>query len=602
MKKQRRYIEFKGMRMNKTARKSRSADVIIILLCLSGAAISLGLFRNDLFQTINSRNDRKPIGSIFIKDNNVQRRMGDRVLWGRLAVESPVYPGDLIRVAELSSATLEIMDNHIDLNENTLIRVQPSRTKEGPVEIELSQGSMDLSSSGSGITLNVMGKHVRVGPGTVLNAAAGDNGMVVQVSAGSVELIEKSDAGEPAREITAGSQLALDTAGREKKEPAVVVTTPQLNARYLKTGTGLLNVAFAWNRINLGEGETLRLELARNRNFSNVFQVISDLDDKARLDLGKGISYWRLLYNDTVLSGGQITVVDASGPALISPAGDQLFSYQTDLPQLRFQWVGIPGASNYNLEVSGTPDFANLKIERETAATSFIDSNLGPGTWYWRVMPVFPSIYEGSAAYSPAASFRIKQSDIVEIPAWPEPVTVAAQPKEQEETRPPEPVTIPVKVPPIFPPAIPKVVPPAIPPPRPAPPPPLSEPPNRSPPSGYRIGIEELRTKRSIDFTWSAVPGANAYLFTLYPQTATSQRQIIRKTIENGTGWTLDDITTLERGTFIWQVEAVVRDRDGTIRRQGKVGENSFTLDIPTPAQPSVTIEGIEGSEISNDD
>ena len=96
----------------------------MILLCLSGAAVSINLFRNDLFQTINSYDDKKPVGTLYIRDNNVQRRMGDRVLWGRLVKESPIYLDDLIRVAELSAATLDIDGNYINLNENTLIRVQ----------------------------------------------------------------------------------------------------------------------------------------------------------------------------------------------------------------------------------------------------------------------------------------------------------------------------------------------------------------------------------------------------------------------------------------------------------------------------------------------
>jgi len=35
---------------------------------------------------------------------------------------------------------------------------------------------------------------------------------------------------------------------------------------------------------------------------------------------------------------------------------------------------------------------------------------LGDGTWYWRVKPVFPAAYTGSASYSQPAFFRIEQS------------------------------------------------------------------------------------------------------------------------------------------------------------------------------------------------
>jgi len=588
--------------MNKTVHRFRFADILIILLCLSTAAISLNLFRLDMFQTINSRNDQKPIGSIFIKDNNVQRRLGDRVLWGRLAVESPVYPGDLVRVAESSAATLDINDTHINLNENTLIRVQPAPDGKGPVEIELSQGSMDLStSSGGGITLNVMGKQVRVAPGTVLNASSGENGMVVQVSEGRATVVEQGPGKtqEAPRELAAGTMVATDTAGEEKKDPALVVTQPRPNARYLNNGTELLNVDFAWNRINLDAHEALRLEIAKNRNFSTITQVTSVDEDNTQVDLEAGLSYWRVSYNDTALSSGQITVADSSGPALINPAGDQLFSFQTEKPQIRFLWAEKPEAVNYILEVSGTPDFLSPLIHQETATTSFSDSSLGPGTWYWRVMPVFLPVYEGSAAYSPAASFRIEQSSIVEEPAWPEPAAPLEPVQDTPEEVPAEiPAPVPEVVVPALPPPTPVAPPPVTPPPQ--PPPLLSEPASRLPPDGYRIGIEELRTKRSIDFKWSAVPGANAYIFTLYQQSPGEKRQIISTTIENATGWTLDNISVLERGTFIWQVEAVERNQNGTIKRQGRTGENSFVLDIPIPGPPSVQVE--EEPEISHDE
>ena len=563
--------------LHKDIRKFRFTDLLIILLCLSVAAVSLNLFRSDLFQTINSRNASNPVGTIFIKNNNVQRRLGDRVLWGRLAVESPVYTGDLVRVAELSAATLDIAGNHIDLGENTLIRVQPSADGKGPIEIELTQGSMDLSTSGGSIVLNVMGKQVKVGPGTVLNATTGENGMVVQVSEGSATVIGEEDS----RELEAGTMVSLDSVGKEKLDPAAVVLQPRLNARYLKSAPGTIDVAFAWNRVNLDEGEPLRLEFAGDRNFNTVSTVINDLGDSAQTALDAGTWYWRLTYEDAILSSGQISVVDASGPDLISPAKDQLFRYQSEKPQLRYQWSEKPDASNYILEVSDTPDFGNPIIHQETAATSFIDSSLGPGTWYWRVAPAFPSVYEGTASFSSASSFRIEQGSAPVALVWPEPV--------QPEAPPPE---LPVEIPAAVPVAPPKEAPPkaAVPKP-PAPPQLLPEPGDCQPASGYRIGIEELRAKRSIAFQWSAVPEANEYIFTLYRQTENGKQRILSTTIENSDSWILDNISDLERGTYIWQVEAVSTNKDGAITRRGKTAENSFTIDVPAPAQPSIQVE-----------
>ena len=590
--------------MSHKARKDREgryfhfSDLLVILLCLLGAAAGLNLFRFDLNKTLDAQNEQ-PVGTISIKNNNVQRRFLDRVLWDRLALESPVYLEDIVRVAESSTATLHIEGNHIDLNENTLIRIQRSPDEKGSIQIELAQGGMDIVSDAGGkpLMLSIMGRRVEVGPGTVLNAAAAEDGSIaVQVTKGSAVFVEENQAQTQTqaqtqpqeRELEAGTMIALDNAGVEKKDPAAVVMLPRPNARFLKSDPAPLAVAFSWNRINLDEGNTLKLEIAGNKSFTRDLQVIETPDNAAEAALDAGLWYWRLTYDDAMLSAGQLTVADASGPVPISPVRDRLFSYQTSLPQIRFQWTEVAEATSYLLEVSNNPDFTDPVINKQTAAAYFVDSSLGPGTWYWRVMAAFPPVYEGSSAFSPAASFRIEQTEEPIEPVWPEPVAAevpAEEPVEEPVVEEPPPVVQPPPPPVVQPPPAPKVE---------LPPPPLAAPANRLPPTGSRIGIAELRTQRSIDFKWSAVPGANAYIFTLYQQDSGGRRQIVRVGPENRTSWTLDNVSMLDRGTFVWQVEAVNMGRNGTIGRQGTIGENTFVLDIPLPNRPSVRVEQTE--------
>jgi hypothetical protein len=75
-------------------------DIIVTVLFLFIAAYSINVFRIDLLQTIRLWNVES-VGHVVIRKNIVQRRLADRALWDRLANESPVYLGDLIRVAEL---------------------------------------------------------------------------------------------------------------------------------------------------------------------------------------------------------------------------------------------------------------------------------------------------------------------------------------------------------------------------------------------------------------------------------------------------------------------------------------------------------------------
>jgi hypothetical protein len=610
----------------------RLTDFLVILLCLSGAAASFNLFRLDLFQTISSRNE-KPVGYIILKHNTVQRRMSDRVLWDRLAVQSPVYLGDMIRVAELSGATLHIDTNLIELEENTLIRIQRARDGEG-IRIELNQGTIGLATEDSPMTLDLADHQMQAGPRTTFTAAAGAGGMELRVFEGVV-FVEET-------QIPAGTMLALDPEGAERREPSVAATLPRPNARYLKSRPEPLPVAFAWNRFNLEPGDALRLEIASDRNFTRVIRIIEGLNNEAQAALEAGFWYWRLSFRGAVLSTGRFSVVAAAGPALLNPAMDRSFYIQEPTANLRFEWSEITEASHYNLEVCETQDFINPRIRRQVDAAFFADSSLEPGTWYWRVMPVFSSVYEGSSAFSPASLFHIRQDEPEETVSWipPEPpVPVPVIPPEirlispadgaalsgltalrqqtvfrwdtdgetvksrfilsrnpdpfrgRPETEIPNPgrtinlelgeglwywtvetedpeglvsAAAPLRL---------EVLPIPL----------LPAPGGRLPANRSRIGIAELQSRQNIVFRWAAVQGANAYIFTLYQQTASGRRQIIRRPAENRTSWTLDDLSALDRGTFVWQVEAVNQGRNNAIEQRGRIEENTFVIDFPLP-------------------
>jgi hypothetical protein len=651
-------------------------DILVILICLSGVLYSLYLFRLDLFRTIVSLN-KEPLGVVIIKNNIVQRRIGDRVLWDRLVNGSSVYSGDMIRVAEFSNATLYIDDKYIELIENTLIHIYRGLEKEDIFQIDLLLGEMGLTAGpgGGNVKLNINGREVEAGPGTRLNAAAAGDGIRVQVNEGQARFLTEGQL----REMAAGTMVALNAEGMERIDKGAVVTHPRLNSRFLKSSPEPLGVNFTWNRINLQPRDTLRLEIAQDRNFSHSLQPIEGLFSSTEAALDSGLWYWRMLCEDLVLDTGQFIITEALGPRLLSPARDGRFRYELEQPKLYFQWSEVPEAAYYILEAGDNPDFLAPRINRQVEVNFYADSSLGPGTWYWRVLPVFSPVYEGSAAYSSAASFRIFQGDepepqpelIAMVPETPEPepellALVPELPEPEPEAEPvPEPprirhitleapaqgASLPgltalrqqtvfrwsseeevgksrfilsrnsnlsrgqpavvilnpgriirldrleegtwywtveaetpagIDISAVTPRQL-RVQPIVL----------LPAPENRRPAGGYSIGLDELRTQRNIVFSWSAVPGANAYIFTLLQQTDNGRRQIIRIGPENRTRWTLENLSLLDQGTFYWQVEAVYSGRNNVIEQQGRIGENSFVVDIPIPSQVQAEEPGI---------
>jgi hypothetical protein len=409
---------------NKPSVKSqiRIIDLVVLVLFLFTAAVGVYLFQRDLMQTIDSR-DEEPAGIIVIRNNIVQRRHYDRVLWDRIFVDSPVYSGDLIRSADLSSAAINIDDTSISLNENTLIRIQRSVDGKSPLEVELKEGNLSVNSGQeSNILLNLMGRMVQTGRGTVLNAEVGDEGLSLQVSEGTAHFIEEGKS----REITEGTMISIDEKGVERIVPAAVVTRPAPNARFLKTGQGNFPVYFSWKRINLTSGESLSLQSAANPNFSRDFRQIDGLDSFTQVSFDAGQWYWRLMYGDVTLSSGRLTVADGSSLSLTSPVQNSVIRYRGDnLPLLRFQWSQRQDVVYYLVEICKTSDFVN-PVSKQSASSSLVIQELGSGTWYWRVKPVF-LLYEGEAAWSSVSSFIIEKTNDPQAPeiVIPEPVFTA---------------------------------------------------------------------------------------------------------------------------------------------------------------------------------
>lgn len=564
-------------------------DFFVIVIFLSVAVLSVIIFRLDLYRTIESQT-QEPIGTVIVKQNTVQRRLGDRVLWDRLRQESPVYIGDLIRIAEQSEAMLNVEGISLDLDENTLVRIVRSLDG-GSFEIQLDSGSLSLvaSEDSPNIVINLNGQKIMSNPGTALSASASDTGMSVVVSEGTATVVAAEDSGAPQMVLSPSVVFAMDNEGNEVVQKAAVVTSPLPNARFLNNKNEPFNVDFAWNRINLVPGELLRMEISSNRDFNQVTRRVNGLYTQAQVSLANGLWYWRLLLGNEVLSDGRLTVVDAAGVQLQSPAVNSLLRFSDDLPSVNFQWTEAESASSYLLEVSNNSNFYNPVIQSQRSTNSYTDNSLGEGIWYWRVRPDFPAGFDGGGSFSQVSFFRVEKTS-VEAAAAAENISLEQLIAEEAPSK-----TVPPEVPQDVVPQ--ELRPPPPPPPEPSapppPPPPLPRPSGLSPANGLRYEAAQLVNMRNIVFRWSAVQGANAYIFTLYQQTANGRRQVVSTPPRSATNYTIDDLRVLDRGTFIWTVEAVVTGRGGEIERRGTAAESTFVMNFRAPTTLEIEEAGI---------
>jgi hypothetical protein len=579
--------------MNKTAaapdRSSVVRDIIAIIICLAGAALSIKFFYDDFYRTMEKQAD--PVGSITYKHQAVQRRFGDRVLWQRLSRGSPVYSEDLIRTAEYSEATIYLAQGPgIELAENTLIQV---RLVGDQLTLNLSNGGLsvsvpDSSSSASSLVLLSGRNRVELSAGSSISASSADDGRLkLQVSEGSVVM---SGNGE-LRELRAGEFYSDDPG----ESPQAAAIAPRSNTRIFSTGAGLGRPRFSWSTHFYPPGGLSVLEIATDRRFARSVKSFETPNTELETDLEPGVYWWRVFPAGTAAtargSGEKLTVVRVSAPVVVSPREGYAYPYTGEGPQVLFQWA-MPAALNddegspdFLLEAADNPAMSNslisLRVQGAENKASLIYSGFGPGRWYWRVSPLYPG-YEGPPP-TVLSSFSVRQRG--ENPPPPEPVSL---PPESPPARPaPEPPPRPVVVEPSPPPR----PPPPTPPPRPPQirPVPLASPVLRQPADELVLGVRELRQSRSLFFQWDPVAGADAYVFAIFTGEG---RQLLETRIRAQSSYTLTDLRTIGRGNFVWRVEAQGIGEDGKAGR-GPASENHFTVDVPAPAVPRARDPGI---------
>ncbi|MDR1627099.1 MAG: hypothetical protein LBT33_11230 [Spirochaetia bacterium] len=382
------------------------------LLCCAAAALCVHYFRLDFYQTL-SRQNEQPVGTITYKYKAVQRRFVDRLLWDRLQRESHVYDGDFIRTEDLSEATVSFFGGGIvDLAGNSLIQIF---AQQSVPRLDVSSGGVSVNARNSDFVVSSGGTTVKVESGGVVSTRAGSGGkMDLWVSEGRASVSTR----EGVREAGAGSAISLGESGNVESLPMTAVLSPLPNARLVSRGESGVSVGFVFNPINYA-GEHTRLEISASRNFEEKILAGDLADNRTTVNLKPGIWWWRAYPArrgqgevPASAASGKLTVIHAPPPALLTPADGQVFVFRTGAPAIHYRWSGDSAggaAQSYLLEASDNPAMENPVFQARLKASSALNSQLGPGRWYWRVSHDFPAEYEGSAAPSSVFSFVIEQ-------------------------------------------------------------------------------------------------------------------------------------------------------------------------------------------------
>ncbi|MDR1470809.1 MAG: FecR family protein [Spirochaetaceae bacterium] len=405
--------------MKKTARQedkehNRILDTLVIILCLFFATFFVYRFWADLNQRMVKAGEQ-PVGTITFKKKAAQRRFIDRVLWDRLQRESPVYNGDVIRTAEISEASVTFSSGGqvINLNENSLVQIFADEN--GP-RIDFTEGGISVDSARGGVALVSGGKTINVGEGGVISAGTGNDGAFsLAVAAGNVRLVDEDGTTQVAQ---AGSGVFYNPDGTVATGPRALVYAPKPDMKIVageNAPPSSSRVEFLWNNTNYQAGMTTRIECAADRNFRRItYAEDVAATERAALQVPAGTTYWRAYPvsqngEDYVsnASTGKVSVIYAPPPRLVAPLPGETITFRNIRPSVRYEWSGTDDPLSFRLVIADNPALASPVVTTNVPGTAQVTSELGEGTWYWRVEPVFPQDVSGTPAVSEVSSFTI---------------------------------------------------------------------------------------------------------------------------------------------------------------------------------------------------
>ncbi|MCZ8155021.1 MAG: FecR family protein [Leptospira sp.] len=395
--------------------KFDKADYRVLILFFLIAASFSYLFYWDMNKKIDI-GDREVIGTIHFKNNIVQRKLEDQVVWETLENNSPLTNKDTIRSEAFSDAIIRLKDGtEINIDENSMFNLDLSGDKPS---LEFSQGSMQVKNSGSkesNLVIKSQGSEIDVGSGNLKLEKEAKKDLSLFVENGSSKITHNGkqidvSSGKKA-DLVEGAEVAV------KKIPVKLVS-PASQSLFLAESSDA-NVHFEWT-LDQGYSESL-LEVSRSPQFK--LQLIKQpLTSKSfNAPLKEGTYYWRVQGKDPT-SGkwessdtGKFFVAKDEQLRLDNPSNGSEFTFVTEPPLINFSWPKISTARGYHFELATDVKFAKPLKSIETEANTVSFDDLPAGEYHWKV--IAHSSFPGAADKSAGPHhFKVKKIDSYPAP------------------------------------------------------------------------------------------------------------------------------------------------------------------------------------------
>lgn len=395
---------------------------LFVLVGLTSIAIFFSvLFYLDLNRKIDL-GDREVVGTIFFKNNIVQRKFEDEVIWEKLENNSPLINKDTIRSEAFSDAIIRLKDGtEINIDENSMFNLD--LTGDEP-NLEFSEGSLQVKKNDANanqIKITSSGSEINVDSGNVKIEKAKDQELSLFVEKGKTTVKQNGKTVS----VDQGKKAEFKTSGIEIKKIPIVLLSPASQKLFYTDPTEAL-VNFSW-KIESGY-ESPILEISRSPNFQMTFYSEPVNGNQTSISLKEGTFYWRVKVknkNGVETSETNKLFVSKLEPFLAeSPNPGAVIPFVQTYPLVTITWSKLTTANTYQLLVSNTNQFQNPIKRIETSANQISLDDLKEGTYYWKVIAKssFPDTKDRETKLY---SFVIKKQNQVPAPKWQRPMPEA---------------------------------------------------------------------------------------------------------------------------------------------------------------------------------
>ena len=398
--------------------KSKLVNVVFVIVCTAVFAVSMDLFRKDLYRS-TVRDDKSKIAQITFKQNVAQRKFDDRVVWERLQNNSPLYDADTIRTSKKSQAVIAFEDKsamEINLDENTMIQIR--KASDGSYGIAVGAGNVTVDTTGApekntkaaSVVVSLEdGTKFNVEQGSRLSAAVNEvtGQSNIQLEAGNASVQAKN--GE-VQKVEAGQSVQVDEKGKVQRNPVTVTSISKdliiLNFEDSETK----EVTVQWTVDEAFADSPVVIETSKSKDFKTIESRIEKTGSgSVEIESGQGRLYWRVYAEESMdkAAEGKINVVTVAPVKLVSPVKGSAFTYRKEVSGINFTWEGNQYAQKYRLQIFKESDSTTPVFETETENNFYYYSKLEDGAYSWKVIPFYKANGEGWSKPSSLSTFRI---------------------------------------------------------------------------------------------------------------------------------------------------------------------------------------------------